>query len=152
MTRAGVSALESHLGYWLRFVSNHVSESFARKMAAEDVSVAEWVVMRIVFEQGVIAPSRLADEIGMTRGGITKIANRLIGRKLLLRADSPEDGRAQTLALSAAGARLVPKLAALADENERDFFTDLSERERQQLGRILKSIVERRGLKSVPLA
>ncbi|HRF07465.1 MAG TPA: MarR family transcriptional regulator [Xanthobacteraceae bacterium] len=151
MTRAGVPTLESHLGYWLRFVSNHVSASFARKMAAEDVSVAEWVVMRVLFERGAIAPSRLADEIGMTRGGITKIANRLIGRKLLLRADSAEDGRAQTLALSAAGARLVPKLAALADENEREFFADLSERERRQLERTLRSIVKRRGLKSVPV-
>ena len=26
-----VSELEAHLGYWLRFVSNHVSHSFQKK-------------------------------------------------------------------------------------------------------------------------
>ncbi len=38
--------LTSHLGYWLRYVSNHASHAFARKLDGRDVTVAEWVVMR----------------------------------------------------------------------------------------------------------
>jgi hypothetical protein len=34
------SALEAHLGYWLRRVSNHVSGAFARAQEARHVSVA----------------------------------------------------------------------------------------------------------------
>ena len=30
------SPLEAHLGYWLRFVSNQVSHSFDRKLAAHE--------------------------------------------------------------------------------------------------------------------
>ena len=151
MRRKEVAALDSHLGYWLRFVSNHVSQAFAQKVAAEGASVAEWVLMRVLFDAEAMAPSRLADEIGMTRGGITKIANRLVAKGLLVREASPEDGRAQTLALSPAGRRLVPRLAALADKNEEQFFADLPQRERAQLERILRTIVERRKLKAVPV-
>ena len=43
-----VPELTDHLGYWLRQVSNHVSQGFARKLAAQDVTVAEWAVMRVL--------------------------------------------------------------------------------------------------------
>ncbi|MEG2964613.1 MAG: MarR family transcriptional regulator, partial [Janthinobacterium sp.] len=43
---AHVSELEAHLGYWLRFVSNHVSHSFQKKAEANGVTVSEWVVLR----------------------------------------------------------------------------------------------------------
>ena len=36
---SGASELESHLGYWLRLVSNHVSQSFADKLGARGVTV-----------------------------------------------------------------------------------------------------------------
>lgn len=62
------SQLTDHLGYWLRQVSNHVSHGFARKLADKDVTVAEWGLMRILYGKEPSAPSRLADEMGLTRG------------------------------------------------------------------------------------
>src|ERR1035438_5835067 len=44
------SALEAHLGYWLRRVSNHVSGTFTRALQAQQVSVAEWVVLSQIHE------------------------------------------------------------------------------------------------------
>lgn len=148
--RAPVSDLTDHLGYWLRFVSNHVSLAFARTVAEHGVSVAEWVLLRQLLD-GPLAPSALAEHTGMTRGGITKLADRLIGRSLLTRAADPRDGRAQLLRLTPAGRALVPKLAALADRNDAEFFDHLSARDRAALLRILQGIVERRGLSSVPI-
>ena len=40
------SELTDHTGYWMRMVSNAVSQEFARKVSDEDVTVAEWVFMR----------------------------------------------------------------------------------------------------------
>ena len=51
------SAPEAHLAYWLRFVSNHVSQAFGQKLQARDVTVAEWVLLRSLFDQPSIAPS-----------------------------------------------------------------------------------------------
>jgi DNA-binding MarR family transcriptional regulator len=146
-----VSDLTAHLGYWLRQVSNHVSQAFARKVEAHGVTVAEWVLMRQLLEEEALAPSRLAERMGMTRGAVSKLADRLIAKSLLTRAANPEDGRAQTLALTPAGRALVPKLAAMADANDAEFFSHLKSKDRAVLFRILREIVEHRGLKSLPI-
>lgn len=150
MARAA-SDLTSHLGYWLRYVSNHVSQGFARKLEKRDVTVAEWVILRELYGAGPVAPSHLASKLGLTRGAVTKLADRLIAKSLLLRRASLADGRAQTLALTAQGRLIVPALAALADQNDAEFFSHLSAAERSELERILRDIVARRGLKSVPV-
>ncbi|MEI9903824.1 MAG: MarR family transcriptional regulator [Asticcacaulis sp.] len=79
------SKLSAHLGYWLRFVSNHVSHGFALAVEAQGVTVAEWVVLRQLFDHGAMPPSRIADELGMTRGAITKLADRLLAKALITR-------------------------------------------------------------------
>jgi DNA-binding MarR family transcriptional regulator len=145
------SDLTAHLGYWLRFVSNHVSQAFARKVEAHGVTVAEWVLMRQLLEVEALAPSRLADRMGMTRGAVSKLADRLIAKSLLARAADPQDGRAQTLALTRAGRAIVPKLAALADANDAEFFDSMASEDRATLLRILREIVEKRGLKMAPV-
>jgi len=109
------SDLTSHLGYWLRHVSNHVSHAFARKLESRGVTVAEWVVMRELYGEAASAPSRLADKLSLTRGAISKLADRLVAKGLVTRASNNSDGRAHTLALTLKGRSLIPKLAALAD-------------------------------------
>lgn len=146
-----VSELTAHLGFWLRAVSNHVSHAFARKLAAEDVTVAEWVMMRALYGKAPMAPSRLADEMRMTRGAITKLADRLIDKALIIRKASRDDGRAQTLALTPRGNSLVPKLAALADRNDAEFFGHLTAAEQKTLERLLKRMIERSNITEMPL-
>lgn len=141
----GIPDLTDHLGYWLRAVSNQVSQAFAAKVAARGVTVAEWVVLRVLFGRDPLPPSRLADEIGLTRGAVTKLADRLIDKALLTRAADPQDGRAQTLALTPAGAALVPDLAALADENDAAFFAPLDAAERATLRRLLERLYAHAG-------
>ena len=145
------SDLTAHVGYWLRYVSNHVSQAFARKVEAHGVTVAEWVLMRQLLEEKALAPSHLADRMSMTRGAISKLADRLIAKSMLVRTADPKDGRAQTLALTSAGRALVPKLAALADLNDAEFFDHLAPDDRAALLRTLREIVEKRGLKSMPV-
>jgi DNA-binding MarR family transcriptional regulator len=145
------SDLTSHLGYWLRHVSNHVSHAFARKLESRDVTVAEWVVMREIYGEAPLAPSRLADKLGLTRGAISRLAERLIAKGLVTRASHVSDGRAHTLDLTTKGRSLIPKLAALADQNDAEFFDHLTAQERATMERVLKEIVKIRGLKSIPV-
>ncbi|WP_127089023.1 MarR family winged helix-turn-helix transcriptional regulator [Aquabacter cavernae] len=145
------SDLDAHLGFWLRTVSNHVSHAFAGKLATRGVTVAEWVVLRRLYGREPAPPSVLADEIGMTRGAITKLADRLIAKALVTRAADPRDGRAQTLALTGTGRALVPELAALADRNDAEVFGHLSAMERDSLLAMLKRLVERGRITTMPL-
>lgn len=145
-----VSDLTSHLGYWLRRVSNSVSGAFARKVEARGVMVAEWVMLRELYTDPSLGPSQFAEMLGMTRGGVSKLVDRLQDKGLLTRRPSVDDKRAQVLSLTEAGRSLVPELAALADQNDAEFFDHLSPQDRAALERILKGIVERRDLRIVP--
>lgn len=144
------SPLDAHLGYWLRLVSNAVSESFAARLADRGASVAEWVTLRLLFD-GPAPPSRLAARLALTRGAVTKIADRLAARGLVARAADPDDGRGQVLALTAAGRALVPDLARIADGNDAAFFADLPEADRADLRRLLAEIAARQGLAAPPV-
>lgn len=149
--RSPVSGIETHLGYWLRFVSNHVSHAFSLKLETHDVTVAEWVVLRELYTHEATIPSQLAARLGMTRGAISKLVDRLAGKSLVNRSPSAKDRRYQALELTPAGRALVPKLAALADQNDAHFFAHLKTAERATIEAAMREIVRRHGLKRPPV-
>ena len=150
-TQIAVSHLKSHIGFWMRFVSNHVSHAFARKLEGCGVSVAEWVVMRELANESQNSPSVVAGQIGMTRGAITKIVDRLVLKGLVTRRESAGDRRFQEIVLTPAGRRLIPRLAAVADRNDEEFFHPLSHMERETLIAILQKLVHANGLEKLPI-
>jgi DNA-binding MarR family transcriptional regulator len=149
-SQARVSDLRSHTGFWLRFVSNHVSQSFARKLVGSGVTVAEWVVLREMFDASATSPSALATATGLTRGAISKLIDRLVQKDLVSRAEAADDRRFQDVRLTPAGRTMVPKLAALADQNDHEFFSQLPVGERERLVATLKKLVATNKLTQIP--
>jgi DNA-binding MarR family transcriptional regulator len=150
MTDTPLSTLETHLGYWLRMVSNQVSHRFALKVEAKGVTVAEWVLLRELYDVPAMVPSHLAEKLDLTRGAISKLADRLENKGLVTRTADETDKRSHTLAITGAGRELVPQLAALADENDALFFGHLSPHERQTLQDILGKITRQAGIRTPP--
>jgi DNA-binding MarR family transcriptional regulator len=147
-----VAPLAAHLGYWLRFVSNHVSHAFALKLEGEGVTVAEWVILRELYDEVALSPGRLAQRLSLSRGAVSKLADRLVAKGLVTREASPEDARAQTLSLSGQGRRLTPRLSALADRNDAEFFDHLTPEQRATIEDMLRDVIARRGLDIVPMS
>lgn len=146
------SDLKQHIGFWMRFVSNHVSYAFARKLEASGVTVAEWVILREMFEaRGDTSPSVVADLTGLTRGTVSKLIDRLLGKGLVTRKESRADRRYQDIELTKSAISLVPKLAKLADENDREFFGVITESEQEALKATLKRIAALHKLTKVPI-
>ena len=145
------SRLTDHLGYWMRVVSNAVSQEFARKVSGEGVTVAEWSFMRALYELEPTSPSVLAERMGMTKGAISKLAERLTAKGLVAREESRDDKRAHSLSLTTEGRAKIPVLASLADKNDAEFFGILTKKEHAALDRILKVLAKRRGLKATPV-
>ncbi len=142
--------MTGHLGYLLRVVSNHVSYAFARRLAAKNVTVAEWTFVRMLYKEPA-SPSALAKTMGLTRGAITKLADRLIAKGLVARKSDQKDRRAQTLRLTAKGERIAPDLAAMADENDAQWFGGLSGDERDAFERVLRDMAARFAMTSLPI-
>lgn len=150
-TKERVSGLEDHLGYWLRYVSNHVSLGFTKRLGANGVTVAEWVVLRQMYDGGVTSPGDVARKTGLTRGAISKLIDRILAKGLVTRAEAARDRRFQEIKLTARGRKLVPRLAALADENDGHFFSHLSGPQRDEIIRLLREIVKIHRLGKVPV-
>jgi DNA-binding MarR family transcriptional regulator len=146
-----ISDLKSHTGFWMRFVSNHVSYRFAQRLQASGVTVAEWVILREMFDDDITSPSALAKKTGLTRGAVSKLIDRLLHKNLVTRAEAAGDRRFQDIALTAEGRAIVPRLAAIADENDEEFFRHLSARERESLVATLKKLVSKNNLGKMPV-
>ena len=91
--RAPASELESHLGYWLRFVSNHVSGAFQHRLAAYDVTVAEWVALRSIYGLGSCSLSELAERMGSDPSTVSRLVERVLRKGLAARTHSNDDRR-----------------------------------------------------------
>lgn len=137
-----VSTPEDHLGYWLRYVSNNVAYSFSKKLEASNVTVAEWIILRQMYETGETSPGVVAVNIGLTKGAISKLIGRLFKKGLVAIEESKKDRRFQEIKLTNKGERLVPQLAQIADQIDEYFFGNLPARKRDSLINFLKNLVK----------
>jgi DNA-binding MarR family transcriptional regulator len=150
-TSSSVSGLETHLGYWLRRVSNVVSGEFARSLQSRQVSVAEWVLLRQLRDLTQATPGEMAETLMMTRGAISKIVDKLQSKGWIRSRIKPEDNRVQLLSLTRAGLRVVPELAEIADHNDRKFFDCLDPEERAVLRQLLGKVASHHQIREIPV-
>lgn len=142
--------LEAHLGFWMRFVSNHVSMRFHKLLEADGVTVTEWVALSTLWLQSEASHALLIEALGMTKGAASKVISRLEEKGLAERQLVDGRAREQSLKLTLKGKKLLPQLAQHANENDEHFFAHLPLSERKALMNTLKSLVKHHQLKEIP--
>lgn len=152
MKKLNASGLTSHIGFWMRLVSNQVSQSFARSLEDVGVTVAEWVVLREMYgTDEVTSPGAIADLTGLTRGAISKLVSRLLEKNLVSRKEAAGDRRYQDIQLTQKAKNIIPKLAALADKNDDSFFSVLSKTDKKALTEILIRLARHHQITKMPV-
>ncbi len=142
--------LESHIGYRLRRISNAVSGSFSRALHEKRTSVAEWVLLRELHDRGQTSPGELADSLGLTRGAVSKIVDKLDAKGWIQTEAKEGDSRFRLLSLTRAGRRSLPVLAEIADQNDARYFDCLSAREKSVLRELLIKLADHNHIHEVP--
>src|SRR5690606_3322389 len=94
---SSAAPLEAHLGFWLRFVSNHVSQRFQQLLEERGVTVTEWVALRTLLDHGRTSHAALIESLGMTKGAASKVISRLEEKGLAERRLVEGRAREQTL-------------------------------------------------------
>lgn len=138
-----ISDIDAYLGYWLRFVSNQVTNAFQQRLAQKDVTVAEWLVLRFLWSHAPCSPTKLSEEMGIDKSAISRLSDRLEKRGLVKRSIDQPDRRLYSIVLTPAGNKLIPELAKLADENDAHFFGHLSKKKFDDLMQWLKDMAHR---------
>lgn len=146
MKKLKVSNLSDHTGYWLRCLSNFVSYSFADRLAKEDVSVPQWVLLRTLYGHDKITLNQLAQWVGLDKSSVSRMVERLVQRKLVNRAEG-SNRRCLGISLTPGAEKLVPRLAKHADENDETFFNSLSEKQRREFLAVIKQLLDANGWK-----
>jgi DNA-binding MarR family transcriptional regulator len=104
-----------------------------------------------VEERPGITPGELAEALNLTRGAVSKVIDKLEAKNWITRSTNPEDSRIQLLCLTAAGGRILPQLAKIADQNDREFFAGLKTDEKATLRRLLGRLVDFHQIRNVPM-
>jgi DNA-binding MarR family transcriptional regulator len=146
-----VSQLGDHTGYLMRQISNNISGDFALKMQNMGITIAEWVVMRIMFDHSATTHTHIVEVSGLTKGAISKTLTKLIMKKLIEKKESVSDGRSQILELSKQAKKLVPILAEIADQNEAGYFSVLTHKEQIILRKLLDKMIKAKEIKGAPI-
>lgn len=111
-------------------------------VAAElELSPAQIHVLHVIEPEQPVAMGRLAEVLACHPSNVTGLVDRLEARGLVHRRPSPVDRRVKVLALTPTGVRLravlLERITAAPPALER-----LSEREQQELARILRRLLE----------
>lgn len=90
-----------------------------------------------------LAPAALADQLLITRAGLTSRLDRLEGAGLVARSPSPTDGRGKTVTLTESGRGLIERLLPGHVRRERELLSALTDDELRALDGLLRRLITR---------
>ena len=89
--------------------------------------------------------------MGMTRGAISKVLEKLASKKLISRSISLLDNRVQLLSLTDQARRILPQLTSIADGNDDYFFAALKSDEKVALRNLLRKLAGVHQITRIPV-
>ncbi|MEM6300494.1 MAG: MarR family transcriptional regulator [Pseudomonadota bacterium] len=90
-----------------------------------------------------LTPTELQEAVVLTSGAMTALLNRLTKKGLVARRRSKVDGRSLTARLTAKGVKLTNKLIALRFDEANDAISELTQKQRSDIARLLKTFGQR---------
>jgi DNA-binding MarR family transcriptional regulator len=91
---------------------------------------------------GSVSQGRLATELGLSAGTVSLRLDRLVHLGLIHRLPDPDDGRGALVVLTRRGRRLFEACAPEHLANAADLLAGLSQRDREQLGQLLGTLLQ----------
>jgi DNA-binding MarR family transcriptional regulator len=121
-------------------VRNHMEREV---LSPHQLSWSAFVVLFVLRVWGEHESHQLASEAGITGGTLTGVLTTLERRKLVTRRVHPTDGRRVLVKPTAAGRRVVDQIMPAFNEHEAWVTADLTDRDRRELARLLRTVLAR---------
>lgn len=128
-------------GRMLRRLEQDVRTLLERRFAAEDVTVTQWIALKVVRDAAVSNPGELARELNITTGATTRLIDTLEERGLIARDRSIEDRRVVGLKLTEAGEALTLAIAPIVVAGWNELIADFSDAEIEHLSTMLARLL-----------
>ena len=137
-----IGEIRDIVGFHIRLAYGAVYRHFTETFAHLDLTQKQVSVLWLVDLHPDIAQTGLAQLMRMDRATTMAIVNRLQARGFLVRGQSPEDGRKQTLNLTDAGRAMLATAQEAIIEHERWLKSRFTEQEVASLIELLTRIHE----------
>jgi DNA-binding MarR family transcriptional regulator len=136
---------ESTFDCWRAVVATHaaVTDRAQRALSAADLPPLSWFELLWAVqrsEQGHPRMSDLAAQLTLSRGGITKLVDRLQEAGYLTRVACPEDRRSLRAELTPAGERMLEEMRAVYEEEIGRHLGALTGEQAEQVRSALESV------------
>ena len=139
-----IGAPQQHVSYWVRLAEARFSENLTKMLEEWRLLPSEWGVLRELYGPGRRSPVELAKIIGMSKGGMSKLIDRLVKKELVRKEVAKLDRRFRAVGLTAYGKEWVEFIASLEKDLDRQFFGKLRGGGRYRLTEYLKRILTTR--------
>ena len=109
MSKQKKVALGSPLERFTRSMFTRIISELARSLRDQEMSVTQVAALHLLDEAGALRMSALAERLALSPSVATRLADSLVERGLVERAEDPADRRARTLALTKEGRAFVDR-------------------------------------------
>jgi DNA-binding MarR family transcriptional regulator len=130
--------LPTLLGYNIRRAQIVLWRDFARTVAEGEIRPGMFSALALTRANPGIAQVELASELGIDKASMVALMDRLEDAGWILRTRSSEDRRRQSITLTTEGERIYKSLKREMLDHEQKFAELFSDREREQLVRLLQ--------------
>ncbi|MEA3180062.1 MAG: hypothetical protein QOI59_3585 [Gammaproteobacteria bacterium] len=136
-----IEAPESHVNHWVRRTQVCFSKNFGKILKEARLIASEWAVLRELYGPGRRATVELAQVTGMSKGGMSKLIERLVKKGYVAKKVQEHDRRFRGVWLTKQGRECVPLIASKEKSADRAFFGPLRGGGRHRLTQSLKKLL-----------
>ena len=116
-----------HLNHWLRVADARASIHFNRRLRSYRIITSELAALRLLYRhRGALSPVEIAKGIRMTKGGGSKLVNRLVKKGLAIKTTDDFDRRFRSVQITTRGARVVWRFVDYAETADLTLDVELS--------------------------
>lgn len=132
--------LDELLGYPVRRAQLMVYEDFMRALAEWNMTPTRFSALVIVANNPGLKLTELSNVLAIARSGAVLLTDALVESGLVQRRESPTDGRAWGLHLTAHGKKTLQKVTAAVRAHDARISSALTEEERRILATLLRKM------------
>ena len=119
-------------------------DAMDRELAQFDITAPQLIVLASVANREAESASQLCKSISYDPGAMTRMIDRLEQKGLVRRTPRPDDRRAMTLEMTAAGKALYPQLLAAKETVQAQFLRGFSKEDVAMLEKLLNRLLDNR--------
>jgi DNA-binding MarR family transcriptional regulator len=138
----GHPALSAWTSVLLNKAADKTQSLFQRHLTELGIEIRHYGILFLIGQQGPLSQIELGQQLQIDRALMVQCIDHLESRQWVKRAPNPSDRRSHAITLTTEGQTILAQATAQAEAVEAEFLSPLSERERQQLHRLLTRLLE----------